>query len=360
MADIRFKAATLQYEGNPRPTLNNLDLHIQDGEFLALVGPSGSGKSTTLRMVAGLEKLSKGEIYIGNNETSTLAPSKRDVAMVFQSYALYPHMTVAENMAFALKMQKVNKEEQRKRVAEASRLLDLDQYLDRYPKALSGGQRQRVAMGRAIVRDPQVFLMDEPLSNLDAKLRVSTRAEISQLQRRLGTTMMYVTHDQTEAMTMADRIAVLEGGVMQQVGTPEQLYLHPANTFVATFIGSPSMNMVTGTIETNEIAIGHIRLPLPPLTSEPSNRDVIVGMRPENFELTSETDADTAATVRFIENFGADKYVHIEIEGLVDLGDFIVRVPNTASLQPGETVFTKVDPSALHIFDSETQRRIVI
>ncbi|AKK11640.1 ABC transporter ATP-binding protein [Corynebacterium uterequi] len=359
MARIIFDKASLHYPGNPRPTINEMDLEVRDGEFIAVVGPSGSGKSTTLRMVAGLERLTGGEIYIGDDKASELEPAKRDVAMVFQSYALYPHMTVAENMAFALKMQKVPKAEQQRRVAEASRLLDLDAYLDRLPKALSGGQRQRVAMGRAIVRDPRVFLMDEPLSNLDAKLRVSTRSEISQLQRRLGTTMLYVTHDQTEAMTMADRIAVLEGGNMQQVGSPEELYHHPANTFVASFIGSPAMNMVTGTAVGNEIHIGHIVLPCPPLTEAPTTDNVIVGMRPESFELVGEADADTAAHVEFLENFGSDKFLHLSIEGLAGLGDFVVRVPSVANVQAGDHIHIRVDRTTLHIFDASTTERIV-
>lgn len=358
MASITFDKATLHYPGNPRPTINNMDLAIRDGEFVAVVGPSGSGKSTTLRMVAGLEKLTSGEIYIGDVPASTLAPSKRDVAMVFQSYALYPHMTVAENMAFALKMQKVPKAEQAKRVAEASRLLDLDQYLERLPKALSGGQRQRVAMGRAIVRDPQVFLMDEPLSNLDAKLRVSTRAEISQLQRRLNTTMLYVTHDQTEAMTMADRIAVLEGGDMQQVGSPEELYLQPANTFVATFIGTPSMNMMTGTIVGNEIHIGHVRLPLPALQVQPQSPRVVIGIRPENLSVVGREQGDTDAVAAYVENFGSDKYVHVSIDGLNDLGEFIVRTPNTVQIETGDGFGLRFDRDFIHLFDAETTMRI--
>lgn len=358
MTAITFDKATLQYPGNPRPTINNMDLQIRDGEFVAVVGPSGSGKSTTLRMVAGLEKLTGGEIYIGDVPASTVAPSKRDVAMVFQSYALYPHMTVAENMAFALKMQNIKKDEQARRVAEASRLLDLDQYLERYPKALSGGQRQRVAMGRAIVRDPQVFLLDEPLSNLDAKLRVSTRAEISQLQRRLNTTMFYVTHDQTEAMTMADRIAVLEGGNMQQVGTPDELYMQPANAFVAQFIGTPSMNMATGTIEGNQIAIGHIQLPLPALKVQPSTEKVLVGMRPENFRVVSAEESVARSRAEYVENFGSDKYVHVSIDGLNDLGDILIRVPNTAKITRGDVFGIDFDNEFIHLFDGETKERL--
>ncbi|WP_273369240.1 ABC transporter ATP-binding protein [Corynebacterium massiliense] len=356
---IRFDGATLQYEGNPHPTINNMSLDINDGEFVAIVGPSGSGKSTTLRMVAGLEKLTAGEIYIDDQPASRMAPSKRDVAMVFQSYALYPHMTVAENMAFALRMQKVPKAQQQKRVQEAARLLDLEPYLDRLPKALSGGQRQRVAMGRAIVRDPKVFLMDEPLSNLDAKLRVSTRSEISQLQRRLNTTMLYVTHDQTEAMTMADRIAVLEGGNMQQVGTPEELYQHPANAFVGAFIGTPSMNMVRGSIQSNDMVAGSLRLPLPALVEEPHSDAVIIGIRPENIELVGESEGDARGRVILVENYGSDKYVHIEIEGLEDAGHFMARTLNTNPVREGDTVNLRFERERIHLFDGETKERIV-
>lgn len=358
MSEILFDAATLQYPGNPQPTINNLDLKIDDGELIAVVGPSGSGKSTTLRMVAGLEALTSGEIYIGGEPASKTAPSKRDVAMVFQSYALYPHMTVAENMAFALKMQKVEKEERERRVREASRLLELDSYLDRLPKALSGGQRQRVAMGRAIVREPKVFLMDEPLSNLDAKLRVSTRTQISQLQRTLGTTMLYVTHDQTEAMTMAHRIAVLEGGNMHQVGTPEELYLRPANVFVATFIGSPSMNLRRGMITEDKLLVGSAYLPLPRLTSAGEGRAVIFGIRPEDMELSSEAEADLTGEVVFVENFGSDKFVHVKAEELGTTDELIVRVPNTERFTEGAPISLRVNRNKMHVFDAETEERI--
>ena len=245
MSAITYDRATLVYPGAPRPSVDALDLSIADGEFLVLVGPSGCGKSTSLRMLAGLEEVTGGSIRIGDQDVTRLPPKERDIAMVFQNYALYPHMTVADNMGFALKIAGMPKEERLVRVREAAKLLDLEQYLDRKPKALSGGQRQRVAMGRAIVRQPQVFLMDEPLSNLDAKLRVQTRTEIAALQRRLGTTTVYVTHDQVEAMTMGDRVAVLKDGVLQQVDTPRNLYDRPANQFVAGFIGSPAMNLVS-------------------------------------------------------------------------------------------------------------------
>jgi multiple sugar transport system ATP-binding protein len=249
MAAITYEHATVQYPGAERPSVNSLDLDIADGEFLVLVGPSGCGKSTSLRALAGLENVTGGTIRIGDKDVTHLAPKDRDIAMVFQNYALYPHMTVADNMGFALKISKMNKEDIRKRVEEAARVLDLEQYLDRKPKALSGGQRQRVAMGRAIVRNPQAFLMDEPLSNLDAKLRVQTRTEIAALQRRLGVTTVYVTHDQVEAMTMGDRVCVLKDGYLQQVDTPRNLYDKPDNVFVAGFIGSPAMNLVDVDLE---------------------------------------------------------------------------------------------------------------
>src|SRR6476660_6432348 len=245
MATVTFDKAQRWYPGNDKPTVPGIDLEIGDGEFMVLVGPSGCGKSTTLRMLAGLEEINGGKIFIGDRDVTNVAPKDRDIAMVFQNYALYPHMTVADNMAFSLKMAKVPKEERMARVKEAAKLLDLEQYLERKPTALSGGQRQRVAMGRAIVRQPQVFCMDEPLSNLDAKLRVSTRTQIAALQQRLGITTVYVTHDQVEAMTMGDRVAVLKDGVLQQVDTPLNLYDKPVNSFVAGFIGSPAMNLLT-------------------------------------------------------------------------------------------------------------------
>src|SRR5580704_7377383 len=244
MASVTFDKATRVYPGSTRPAVDAIDIKVEDGEFLVLVGPSGCGKSTTLRMLAGLEEINSGNVFIGDRNVTDVPPKDRDIAMVFQNYALYPHMTVAENMGFALKIAGVNKDERATRVLEAAKLLDLEPYLGRKPKALSGGQRQRVAMGRAIVRSPQVFLMDEPLSNLDAKLRVQTRTQIAALQRRLGTTTVYVTHDQVEAMTMGDRVAVLNGGVLQQVGTPRELYERPTNVFVAEFIGSPAMILV--------------------------------------------------------------------------------------------------------------------
>src|SRR6188508_1400550 len=256
MATVTFDKASRVYPGTERPAVDALDLHIEDGEFLVLVGPSGCGKSTSLRMLAGLEDVNAGRILIGDRDVTDVQPKDRDIAMVFQNYALYPHMTVADNMGFALKIAGTPKAEIRQRVEEAAKILDLSQYLDRKPKALSGGQRQRVAMGRAIVRQPQVFLMDEPLSNLDAKLRVQTRTQIAALQRRLGTTTVYVTHDQVEALTMGDRIAVMKDGVLQQIGTPTDLYDRPANAFVAGFIGSPAMNLFTAQIAENGVRVG--------------------------------------------------------------------------------------------------------
>ena len=253
MATVNFKAATRIYPGSDHPAVDALDLEIGDGEFMVLVGPSGCGKSTSLRMLAGLEEVNSGNIFIGDRDVTDLPPKDRDIAMVFQNYALYPHMTVADNMGFALKMAGVPKAERDQRVLEAAHLLGLEEYLSRKPKALSGGQRQRVAMGRAIVRSPQVFLMDEPLSNLDAKLRVSTRTQIAALQTRLGVTTVYVTHDQVEAMTMGDRVAVMKDGILQQVDSPLTLYDKPQNLFVAGFIGSPAMNLMTGTIRARRL-----------------------------------------------------------------------------------------------------------
>ena len=272
MATVTFDKATRIYPGTERPAVDALDLHIEDGEFLVLVGPSGCGKSTSLRMLAGLEDVNAGRILIGDRDVTDVQPKDRDIAMVFQNYALYPHMTVADNMGFALKIAGTPKAEIRQRVEEAAKILDLSQYLDRKPKALSGGQRQRVAMGRAIVRQPQVFLMDEPLSNLDAKLRVQTRTQIASLQRRLGVTTVYVTHDQTEALTMGDRIAVLKDGLLQQVGTPRDMYDTPANVFVAGFIGSPAMNIGTFPVLDGVAKLGRARIAVPRCGHRPAHR----------------------------------------------------------------------------------------
>ena len=279
MASVVFEAASRIYPGTTAPAVDKLNLTVNDGEFLVLVGPSGCGKSTSLRMLAGLEEVDNGRILIGDRDVTNVAPKDREIAMVFQSYALYPHMTVAENMGFALKIAGTPKEERERRVLEAAKLLDLEPYLERKPKALSGGQRQRVAMGRAIVREPQVFLMDEPLSNLDAKLRVATRTQIAALQRRLGITTVYVTHDQVEAMTMGDRVAVLKDGLLQQVDTPRNLYDNPANAFVAGFIGSPAMNLLNAPNVGGKAMLGNLGIAVP----ASAGNEVTVGVRPEGF-----------------------------------------------------------------------------
>ena len=288
MATVTFDKATRLYPGTEKPAVDKLNLDIADGEFLVLVGPSGCGKSTSLRMLAGLEDVNAGRILIGDRDVTDVPPKDRDIAMVFQNYALYPHMTVADNMGFALKIAGVSKEERAERVREAAKLLDLEQYLDRKPKALSGGQRQRVAMGRAIVRNPQVFLMDEPLSNLDAKLRVQTRTQIASLQRRLGVTTVYVTHDQVEAMTMGDRVAVLKDGLLQQVDTPRDLYDKPNNVFVAGFIGSPAMNLLELPVVDGGVQFGGTVFPVPrDVLEEAHGQTVTVGFRPEDIEIVA-------------------------------------------------------------------------
>src|SRR5690348_10152640 len=323
MATISYDKASCIYPGATRPAVDSLDLDIGDGEFLVLVRPSGCGKSTSLRMLAGLEEVTSGSIRIGERDVTDLPPKDRDIAMVFQNYALYPHMSVAENMAFSLKMAKVGKEERMARVQEAAKLLNLEDYLDRKPKALSGGQRQRVAMGRAIVRSPSVFLMDEPLSNLDAKLRVETRSNIASLQARLGTTTLYVTHDQVEAMTMGHRVAILkEGGFLQQVDTPRNLYDRPANAFVAGFIGSPAMNLRTVPLVEGGAKLGNITLPLQASVADAAKqaglKEIILGVRPESFTLAS-ADSTTAhglaIEVNLVEELGADAFVYGKLAG---------------------------------------------
>ena len=312
MADVKYDGASRVYPGSPPVrAVDTLNLDIPDGEFLVLVGPSGSGKSTALRMLAGLEDINEGRIIIGGRDVTNVPPKNRDIAMVFQSYALYPHMTVAENMGFALKLRGVNKTEIASKVREAAGLLDLEKYLDRKPKALSGGQRQRVAMGRAIVREPSVFLMDEPLSNLDAKLRVETRANIAELQARLGTTTVYVTHDQVEAMTMGHRVAVLKDGILQQCDTPRTLYDKPNNVFVAGFMGSPSMNLLTLPLTSDGVKLGAAVVQLPrEMLSECSSKglkEVVFGVRPENLTLGT---AGLPVTIDLVEELGADSFVH--------------------------------------------------
>jgi multiple sugar transport system ATP-binding protein len=311
MASVTFQQATRLYPGTTRPALDHLDLTVGDGEFLVLVGPSGCGKTTSLRMLAGLEEVDAGSIHIGERDVTDDDPKDRDVAMVFQNYALYPHMTVAQNMGFALKIAKVSKTERERRIQDVAKLLDLEPYLARKPKDLSGGQRQRVAMGRAIVRRPQVFLMDEPLSNLDAKLRVQTRNQIAGLQRRLGTTTVYVTHDQVEAMTMGDRVAVLRDGVLQQCAPPGELYRNPANMFVAEFIGSPAMNLFTVPIVEHSASLGDWPIQIPRKIAN-SAAEIVVGIRPEHFEIGG---LGVEMQVDIVEELGADAYLHGRITG---------------------------------------------
>src|ERR1700712_1497640 len=287
MATVSFEKAQRWYPGADKPAVPGIDLDIKDGEFMVLVGPSGCGKSTTLRMLAGLEEVNEGKIFIGDRDITNLPPKDRDIAMVFQNYALYPHMTVADNMAFSLKMAKMKESERNERVAEAARILNLTEYLQRKPKALPGGHRQRVAMGRAIVRQPQVFCMDEPLSNLDAKMRVQTRTDIAKLQADLGVPTVYVTHDQVEAMTMGDRVAVMKDGYLQQVDTPLNLYDRPANLFVAGFIGSPQMNLLSATAVDGQAKIGGYSVPVDPAASQKMAGNVVVGVRPEAWRLVS-------------------------------------------------------------------------
>src|SRR6195952_4603610 len=318
MASVTFDKATRIYPGSTRPAVDAIDIKVEDGEFLVLVGPSGCGKSTTLRMLAGLEEINEGNVFIGDRNVTDVPPKDRDIAMVFQNYALYPHMTVAENMGFALKIAGVNKEERANRVLEAAKLLDLEPYLSRKPKALSGGQRQRVAMGRAIVRQPQVFLMDEPLSNLDAKLRVQTRTQIASLQRRLGVTTVYVTHDQTEALTMGDRICVLKDGILQQVGTPRDLYGKPDNIFVAGFIGPPAMNLLPAGVVDGGIQFGEYTIPLTrDVIQASSGTQVTIGVRPEDLEVSSTQGDGLPVTVDLVEELGADGYLygHADVNG---------------------------------------------
>ena len=373
MATVTFDHATRIYPGNDRPSVDALDLEIADGEFLVLVGPSGCGKSTSLRMLAGLEDVNSGRILIGDKDVTDVQPKDRDIAMVFQNYALYPHMSVHDNMGFALKIAGTPKAEIDKRVKEAAKILGLTEYLDRKPKALSGGQRQRVAMGRAIVRKPKVFLMDEPLSNLDAKLRVQTRTQIASLQRSLGVTTVYVTHDQTEALTMGDRIAVLKDGILQQVGTPREMYDKPANDFVAGFIGSPAMNLGRFAVEGDVATLGAAKIQLSSATVDAIKPEdggkVTIGFRPESLEVVSAEDEHSIPVrLSFVEELGSDAYIYGELVGAEDseekLGSgedssqIIVRVPPRTAPEPGETVYVRIKPGEEHIFSSSTGERL--
>ncbi|MFJ4920910.1 ABC transporter ATP-binding protein [Streptomyces sp. NPDC088725] len=372
MATVSFDKATRIYPGGTKPAVDQLELDVADGEFLVLVGPSGCGKSTSLRMLAGLEDVNGGAIRIGDRDVTHLPPKDRDIAMVFQNYALYPHMTVADNMGFALKIAGVNKVDIRKKVEEAAKILDLSEYLDRKPKALSGGQRQRVAMGRAIVREPQVFLMDEPLSNLDAKLRVSTRTQIASLQRRLGITTVYVTHDQVEAMTMGDRVAVLKDGLLQQVDSPRNMYDRPANLFVAGFIGSPAMNLVEVPITDGGVKFGNSVVPVSrealSAASERGDKTVTVGVRPEHFDLAAEADssktlskdapAGLAVTVNVVEELGADGFVYGTAQVGEETKELVVRVNGRAVPDKGTKLHVVPRPDELHVFSSSTGERL--
>jgi multiple sugar transport system ATP-binding protein len=354
MASVSFEQATRRYPGTDRPALDRLDLAIGDGEFLVLVGPSGCGKSTSLRMVAGLEPVDCGCIRIAGRDVTHTDPKDRDIAMVFQNYALYPHMTVAQNMGFALKIAKTPKAQIRDRVLDAARLLDLQPYLDRKPKDLSGGQRQRVAMGRAIVRHPQVFLMDEPLSNLDTNLRVETRNQIAALQRRLGTTTVYVTHDQVEAMTMGDRVAVLRDGVLQQCAPPRELYRNPANVFVAGFMGSPPMNLLALPIHDRSVSLGDWLIPVPRVIADAAP-EIVVGIRPEHFEVGLR---GVEVLVDVVEELGADAYLH----GRVAVADgttgqpVIARVDWRNPPQRGSRLRLHPDPEHLRFFATDGRR----
>jgi multiple sugar transport system ATP-binding protein len=388
MAEIQFKEITKRYPDGFE-AVKAIDLDIKDGEFMILVGPSGCGKSTALRMIAGLEDITEGDLMIGGERVNDLAPRDRDIAMVFQNYALYPHMTVRDNMGFALKLAKTDKGEIDKKVSEAAKILDLEQHLERKPANLSGGQRQRVAMGRAIVRDPKVFLMDEPLSNLDAKLRVQMRTQVARIQHQLGTTMVYVTHDQTEAMTLGDRVAVMRAGLIQQVDTPANLYENPKNLFVAGFIGSPSMNFMPGRLEGDVVKTPIGDLPLPDrLRSslqrrEAGAREVIVGVRPEHFEDAAveqdeHPDRHTfRAKVDVVESMGSELYAYFDIEsqgglesaelselaadsGMEDLPShgegqqIVARLSSESKASPGEELELSLDTGALKLFAADT------
>ena len=359
MATVTFDNASRVYPGQERPAVDGLNIEIGDGEFLVLVGPSGCGKSTSLRMLAGLEEIDGGRILIGDRDVTDVPPKDRDIAMVFQNYALYPHMTVADNMGFALKIAGTPKAEIRKRVEDAAAILDLTEYLDRKPKALSGGQRQRVAMGRAIVRSPQVFLMDEPLSNLDAKLRVSTRTQIASLQRRLGVTTVYVTHDQTEAMTMGDRVAVLNAGVLQQIDSPRRMYDHPDNVFVAGFIGSPAMNLIEEKLTDQGVQFGGATIPVDRSTlSDTNESSVTVGVRPEDLELVGDGEG-LAVEVDVVEELGADAYVYGRLAGADETAKpVIARVDGRRPPMKGETVYFRPKQGHLHLFDVKSGQRL--
>ncbi|HHV28489.1 ABC transporter ATP-binding protein [Acetivibrio mesophilus] len=369
MASVKLKGIYKRYSGGVT-AVNDFNLDIEDKEFIILVGPSGCGKTTTLRMVAGLEEISEGELYIGDKLVNDVAPKDRDIAMVFQNYALYPHMSVFDNMAFGLKLRKIPKDEIKRRVLEAAKILDIEHLLERKPKALSGGQRQRVALGRAIVRDPKVFLMDEPLSNLDAKLRVQMRTEISKLHQRLQTTFIYVTHDQTEALTMGTRIVVMKDGYIQQVDTPSNLYERPCNMFVAGFIGSPQMNFVNAKVEKRgeeiHLLFGKQDIKLPEGKakklegSEYIGKEVVMGIRPENVHdeaiyLESMADSIINSRVEVVEMLGSETLLYMVVDDI----DFTARVNPRTKARPGDVIKVALDTNKIHLFDKETERTIM-
>jgi multiple sugar transport system ATP-binding protein len=358
MASVSFEKAQRWYPGADSPAVKGIDLEIGDGEFMVLVGPSGCGKSTTLRMLAGLEEVNAGRILIGDRDVTNIPPKDRDIAMVFQNYALYPHMSVADNMGFALKMAKVDSGERERRVKEAAALLGLTDYLERKPKALSGGQRQRVAMGRAIVRQPQVFCMDEPLSNLDAKMRVQTRTDIAKLQADLGVTTVYVTHDQVEAMTMGDRVAVMSMGELQQVDTPLNLYSKPVNLFVAGFIGSPQMNLLEAKAANGQAKIGQYLVPVDPAAASKMTGDITVGVRPEAWRLVTAAEGGLPVQVTVVEELGSDSFVYgtSDVEGTPS--NIIVRVPAREQVRKGDVLYVTTDPRDVHVFDTSTGLRL--
>jgi multiple sugar transport system ATP-binding protein len=372
MAGVRLEHIFKRYPGSDIPSVSDFHLDIKDKEFLVLVGPSGCGKSTTLRMIAGLEEISEGSLYIGDRIVNDVAPKDRDIAMVFQSYALYPHMNVYQNMAFGLKLRKFKKADIDKRVREAAKILDIEHLLERKPKALSGGQRQRVALGRAIVREPQVFLMDEPLSNLDAKLRVQMRAEISKLHKRLETTVVYVTHDQTEAMTMGSRIVVMKDGLIQQAATPEEVYNFPLNMFVAGFIGSPSMNFINGKLVEEGGALRFKAIDVDVAFPEGraktlrekgySGKEVVFGVRPEDIHqepvfLEASPNSIVNANVEVAENLGHEMFLYLAGIGTESI---IARVDGRAGVKENQNLKLAFDMNKVHIFDKETEKNVFL
>ncbi|KGX92585.1 sugar ABC transporter ATP-binding protein [Pontibacillus halophilus JSM 076056 = DSM 19796] len=364
MAELKLDNIYKVYD-NKVTAVEDFNLHIQDKEFIVFVGPSGCGKSTTLRMIAGLEEISDGDLVINDKRMNDVAPKDRDIAMVFQNYALYPHMSVYDNMAFGLKLRKFDKQEIDRRVQDAARILGLEAYLDRKPKALSGGQRQRVALGRAIVRDAKVFLMDEPLSNLDAKLRVQMRAEIQKLHQRLKTTTIYVTHDQTEAMTMATRLVVMKDGLIQQVGSPKEVYDLPENVFVGGFIGSPAMNFLHGKLEEGFVKLGDIKIAVPEGKMKPLreqnyvNKDIVLGIRPEDIHdepvfLDSSKDTKVTIAIEVAELMGSESYLYSKLNDQ----DIIARVDSRSDVNGGQNIDVALDMNKAHFFDAETELRI--